>query len=176
MTSPRSGGLTTASGCIATVTCGAISSMRVPPINVRRVPWPMLCGIGGGGPLKIRLGGFGASNGACRHNITPARLCRSGRRHGRPYSGSKLRSRFSKSAINVLRFCVVSASLICCDSLRGLLLKVDSGFVAIAHYATPVFIRRWSGEFVEFFYTYFGGFRSPSSQPMASDFSGSALT
>ena len=30
-----------------------------------------------GGPLKIRLGGFGASNGACRHNPRAAMSVRS---------------------------------------------------------------------------------------------------
>jgi hypothetical protein len=34
--------------------------------------------------------------------------------------------------------------------LLKLLLKVGSGFVAITHHATPVFIGRWSGENVQF--------------------------
>jgi hypothetical protein len=34
--------------------------------------------------------------------------------------------------------------------LLKLLLQVGSGFVAITHHATPVFIRRWSGENVQF--------------------------
>ena len=34
--------------------------------------------------------------------------------------------------------------------LRELLLKVGSGFVAITHYATPVFVRRPRGENVQF--------------------------